>query len=167
MTDLEWRGVRRADRRAIQAFQSTAPAPRQPGGRVSSHPVPWGHHVDKLIHALKPPLGSDRHLSLGIDPGGEIAAVILVIDDQDSEFFHIGLIAVSLEHRRARVGDVVIEQALDTIAIRARARDLRSVIISANIDERNIPSRKCFVRNGFTLDRVVDGYGQWLLVLDI
>lgn len=131
------------------------------------HPVAWGSYVDKRIHDLKPPLAPGRVLRIGRNLGGKIAAITLIVEEPGVEFFHIGLIAVSLEHRGSRLGDAVIDQALDIIAIRARTRNLRSVIVSANIDERNIPSTKCFVRNGFTLDRVADGYGQWLLVLDI
>lgn len=150
---LAWREAEFGDRRALQAFNCTDPAPREPGRRARNHPRPWEDEVNRSIHALSPPctLSVDT-LLLGFDEEGLAAVALWCELDAMPGWFKIRLIAV--ERRLRTPGGTSIGKTATEVLNEAlrRIKAQGAAVVVGLIDHRNRASQRLCADHGLLPD---------------
>ncbi len=124
--------------------------------------------MQSLVRDLRVPRGNRRAL-IGRDSAG-LAAVAAWRILQPGEV-HLEVIAVAMRLRYCgpqRVGECLIETALEQIAGEANSLGASQVVLTASVDQRNRASQHALTRVGMALyDELDPPWQLWRILLDV
>lgn len=163
MTPLTWRSAVHADRQLLHAFECAEKGTRSARtGWKATYPHPWEHEVQSACRVLRPPVRPPRHLLVGIDDDGQLAALSYRTEVSGPSQVHLELMAVAMRHRRAGVGDQLVIATLSAIADRAVQEDQMAILVSAHVHPENKASQSLCERHEFARTGTSDsGYEVW------
>jgi GNAT superfamily N-acetyltransferase len=164
---LYWRYADKDDEPLRERFICASP-PRWIYSRLRGryHPKPWEIEVQSWIHPPRP-IYQDEYLLLGLDDQG-IGALSWWSEDAGPSDVMLKAVAVDVRHRGQGHGNCgpvaseLIHETLKRLKRHAVDAGAESIAIQANIDRRNMPSKRLCGAAGFEFHaRLDERYEAW------